>query len=586
MGGKKGKKLSAGQVERHMEAYSEAVTARLLDEAFGNWENSFTGRMKLPDLDRADHIIIGGRTASELLVERFNHDFPTMLQANGEPYSDYLRTNAYANDFYKKNGKRFVNQMVTEAMMRGETVEVFVPDKATGRIKDEPMKLTPGGYEAAGPLAKPAQLTRWQKFWNKLGFYRKEKAAVVNYEKEMAARNKVKFCNKTAVANLCTNYANHHSYHEELAKYHPEMLEDIRQNFPDAGGQYEAMGEANGFKTTRSSFASTAICVLATKRDKSGKLLYTNEQLFDMSDPNMQKARADAIKEVYDHYKPGGLVNLKKIAERNGKEYELDPKFEAEAAKALDWLVDLQHDAANVLVERINDQAGKLDFSRPDLTEQKGYREFAFLSDTAFDQSQDMVSTKTRMDEKYGEGAYWEATGKVGACSQPYREIGKAMLAQRRLVNGIPGKDESIIMAELALNFKVQAVQQHIAKTLKENPGMKYCDAATDDVNLRAYTGTNAAAYDDELIDAHRRHHADVPRIMEQSLGLATEYIKNPERFSRQIQNGVLVSRIKLQGLAAPGTDKPARFEIRDAMTVERELTQRPAKVNDAAAGL
>lgn len=583
---KKGKKLEQNQVEQHMEAYAAANAEPLLEDAFGKWDKIYNPRTQVPYLDRADHIIIGGRTATELLVEKFEPEFPNVVDSGGKHFSDFQRNAAY-EAFYRQKGKQYVNQMVSEALARGETVEVFVPDKETGRIKDIPMKLTPSGYEPTGPLAKPVQLNRWQRFWNKFGFYKKEKAAVVNYEKEMAARNKVQFCNKASLANLTNNEALKYSYRKEIAKYHPELQEDMQKNFPQAGGDLPMLGEANGFKTSRSSFYTNALLVLATKRDKNGKLLYTNEQLFDMEDPKMQKARADAIKEVYDHYKPGALLKKemekKAAAERKGEKYEIDPKLQAEADKALDWLVDIQHDAATVMTDRLNDQASKLDFSKPDLTAQKGYREFALLSDTAFDQSQDMNASKERMDQRHGKGAYWEATGKVGACSQPYRAFSQSLTAQKYLVNGIPGKNEYAVMDKLSGVFKAQTTQQQIARKLAENPGMKYSDAIDLQLLHNATDAGEQAQYDDDEIVAHKRRGTELNPIMDQSFGLMQEQVRNPEQFNRQIQSGVLEGRIKLQEVGDFGEDSAgrtisARFEIRDAKTVEREMQQAQQK--------
>ena len=575
---KKGKKLEEKKVEQYMNAYTEATADALLNEAFGRFDGSYDSSDRIPYLDRADHIIIGGQTASQLLVERFNEELPSMKGPSGRPYDDWERTRAYSA-FYQEKAKGYINQMVAEAINRGEKVEVYVPDKATGQIEKTPMKLTHSGYEPSGPLAKPAQMNRWQRFWNKFGFYKKEKAAIVNYEKETAARNRVQFCNKTSRASLTTNYALTRTYLSEMEKYQPDMAKDLRQNFPLAEGNPAHMGDAGGFKTVRSSFMSTAICVLATKRDpNTGKLLYTNEQLFDMHDPKMQKARADAMREVYDHYKPAALLKKEQEkqaeAAKRGETYTIDPKIEKAAAESLDWLVDVQHDASGVLRTRIDDQAKKLDFSKTDLTEQKGYKEFALLSDTAFDQSQDMIATKVRMDEKYGNGTYWAAAGKLGDGSQLSREVSKALLAQRSLVNGVPGSNESIICSKFTTVFKTQTLQQQIGKALAEDPSKNYSDVMNENLLLQSNEVSKQTQYDDEQVREYRQGGEKLPVLMEQNLNLAQEYKANPEQFSRQIQSGVFENRLKLQELNEYGAEVPGRFEIRNAQTAQRELEQ------------
>ena len=573
---KKGKNVDPKQVERRMAGYSEAVTAGLLDDAFGRWESRTDTQSRIPFLDRGDHIIIGGRTASELLMDKFNAEFPTMKAANGQPWQDIHRSQAYGT-FLETEGKHYLNQMVTSALANGEKVEVFVPDKTTGKIQDQPMNLTPTGFEPAGPLVKPKALTGWQKFWNKLGFYKKEKAAVVNYEKETAARQKVQFCNKAAQANLHGNYGMAPAYREEMDEFHPEIREDMAKNFPHAKGDPALLGQANGFKTDRSSFHATVIEVLATKRDEKGNLLYTNEQLFDMNDPKMRQARADATKEVYDHYKPGALLAKEKEKQEamkaQGKEYKIDPALVEEASKAQDWLVDIQHDAANVLADRIDQQAGKLDFTKPNITEQKGYREFAMLSDTAFDQSQDMNSTQERMDKRHGKGAYWDAAGKVGSCSQVYRHFAQSLNAQKYLVNGVPGKSEDLVCGNLATVFKGQAFQQEVGRLLKERPGRKFSDVADINMVTNCTNVLHQAGYDDQAIEEQKVLKKPLPGLFEKSLGLAREHISDPEKFGRQIASGVLEGRIKLQELSED-MEEPSKFEVKDAKTAEREMKQ------------
>ena len=583
---KKGKKIDPKQRDQHMEAYSKATVSRHLDEVFNQWDKRYNLHTTIPYLDRADHIIINGRTVTELMVDKFNKDIPNMTLRDGTKVTEKNRTQAYAQ-YYQDHGKEAVNQIVFNALANGENVEVYVPDKMTGEIKDPPMKLIPTGYAVTGDLVKPPQLNGWQRFWNKLGFYKREKAAVVNYEREVAARKKVAFCNKVARANICSMSSQASMFQSDLETYHPEVMDDLRQNFPQANGSMEGLSETNGFRAYRTSFYTLATLVLATKRDKNGNLLYTNEQLFDPDDKEMQKARADAMKEVYDHYKSGGLLQAelekKKKAESEGKTYEIDHELEKQAAEDRAWVVDLQHDAADVMVDRINDQAGKLDFSRPDLIDQKGYREYGVLSDATFDLSQDMKTNEKHMDSKYGKGTFDRVLDKVAYCSAFSRETGSALFNQRILVNGLPGKDESEICTKLAPTLMTQAYLQQIGKQLKENPGMKFSDAANGSLLMVGSRIKQQTIYDDFAVRDYNQKGEPLHPMLEQNLRLTQEYVQDPEKFSRQIQNGVLEGRMKLKGLADPDADfsQPAAdFEIRDAKTVEREMKQQQQQKN------
>lgn len=90
----KWKKLDESKLQQRMASYSEATAGALLDDAFGRWE-SRTDVYGLPLLDRADHIIIGGRTATELLMEKFDAQFKTMKTKSGELWNSSQRSEAY-----------------------------------------------------------------------------------------------------------------------------------------------------------------------------------------------------------------------------------------------------------------------------------------------------------------------------------------------------------------------------------------------------------------------------------------------------------------------------------------------------------
>lgn len=84
-------------------------------------------------------------------------------------------------------------------------------------------------------------------------------------------------------------------------------------------------------------------------------------------------------------------------------------------------------------------------------------------------------------------------------------------------------------------------------------------------------------------MEAHEQQGAALPDLMKQSLGLAQEYIRNPEQFGRQLRNGVMAGRIQLKEGADLNNEKVSAFVVRDAGTVERELVQQRAEENDAS---
>ena len=142
-------------------------------------------------------------------------------------------------------------------------------------------------------------------------------------------------------------------------------------------------------------------------------------------------------------------------------------------------------------------------------------------------------------------------------------------------------------MRELSDVFKAQTIQQQISKTMAANPGMKYADAANENI-LGAARDLNGIITDSTILTDHQRNGTELPGVVEQTLNLAKEKIKNPVRFDRQIRNGVLEGRVKLQGVGDFGQDIyertiTAQFKIRDAKTVEREMRQPETQRTDDA---
>lgn len=102
---KPGKKFEQKQVDQHLAELNKSAAQNLLDDAFGKWNEIRDEDRTLPVLDRADHIVINGRTGTELLMDAFNNEFKTMTKSeNQQPFEEYERQRAY-NEFYKSKGK-------------------------------------------------------------------------------------------------------------------------------------------------------------------------------------------------------------------------------------------------------------------------------------------------------------------------------------------------------------------------------------------------------------------------------------------------------------------------------------------------
>ena len=194
------------------------------------------------------------------------------------------------------------------------------------------------------------------------------------------------------------------------------------------------------------------------------------------------------------------------------------------------------------------------------------------LSDAAFDQSQDM-SKNQGIIEKYGKKGFDDAAERVGLSSQVYRQMQESMRSQKMLANGIVGTDRSAVCLELAKVFKAQFTQQYVHKEQQKEPGKTINEIIDFGVIYNTGGVYSSAIFDDGVFDAHQNKGEPLPDTMDKSMRLAAEMKSAPEKFSQQITSGVLDRRFELTGYDFK-KDDPAKFEIKDAATVEREMQQ------------
>ena len=518
------KTVNPALVEQEMQQYMDNTVTPYLNNMFGLTEGFSCDHQA----DRGDHIVINGRTVKEILIEEYSktHD-----------PSDHSFTRLF-KAFYSKEGKALVSQRVAAAVMAGEDVDVYVPDQKTGRIKDTPARMTKSGYEP-DPIRRPKQMTRWQKFWSKLGFYKDKVAEQQRQQAEYAkrdaardrARDRVKLYNRASRVNSITLGSQNRAIGEAWGKKYPNR-KDINISTMHSQGKY---------RLDRQGMAAYVNCVLARKKGEDGKPLYTNEQLFNMSDPKMQEARADAAEEIYQH-------NLQNDT---------------------DWLLELQHDSKTFLTERINEQGKKLDFSKPDVTEQMGYREYVQLSNTAFEISQEIVVTDEELDAKYGKGEHDDISSKLGELPNLVKMVNLSLESQSEMMNGMTGTHQANVRGSIAVIMTGQATRQHFAKMQKKQvPASEFVKGRTMDVFLTDIRG-EAQREDDEL-DVNNR-----PPVNEQSVALEKEYLENHASVARQIATGVYANRVQLQSVnLEKNAPEPVKLNILDAKTAERRMNR------------
>lgn len=166
--------LSVEAVSSGLSPYAAATANRLVTPMFQQMEQYTQGTV-----NRADLISIDGKTVRELAREQF----AASRQAGS------------FDDFFRQNSVRMTNELVAAGLMAGKRVEAFVPDKY-GQVPKEPTQITKSGYEPS-PL-KPEKFNAWHRFFSKFGYYREKVDRKKEYEKAMAARERVQTRNRAA----------------------------------------------------------------------------------------------------------------------------------------------------------------------------------------------------------------------------------------------------------------------------------------------------------------------------------------------------------------------------------------------------
>ncbi len=237
--------------DRLLPPYASATVERALGPALAGAERFGSSR--------ADLIIVDGMTVREKMAAE-GIENPTARQI-----------------------KEHTDTYVAAALMAGEAVEAYLPDK-NGRLPQEPVRLTRSGY-APDPM-KPVVLNAWERFWNKHGgFYRDKADKAAAYDRLMAARQKV----------TATHAATMEAYDLALARRNGAALGAIGQDAMKSlffGADRAALAAVNSshmFPTSRSAPTTACICAMAA----------AGHPIADIIDPTKLQAEKLAMGQEY-----------------------------------------------------------------------------------------------------------------------------------------------------------------------------------------------------------------------------------------------------------------------------------------------
>lgn len=253
-------RMDMDTVSKAITPYARATADRAISPAFAAQEKATKGF-----INRGDLIIIDGKTVREKMYEDYT--------ASGQDPMGFDR-------FYARNVQTAANEYVAAGLMAGKRVEAFVPDQR-GRIPAEPTQITKEGYEPS-PL-KPEHFNLWHRFASRLGFYKEKVDRQAEYERMMAARERVK------VANTSKQW-----------EMDGGSMPQVKQGF--IGGWLADHGGELGFKSPFS-VDRTALHSFAVSR-----MLMEGYSLEDIADPNALRSEKDAVgRDVCQHLKDGDM---------------------------------------------------------------------------------------------------------------------------------------------------------------------------------------------------------------------------------------------------------------------------------------
>lgn len=253
--------ITAEQVSQTIGPYARETAKRVLDPLFNEAESVDTENHRL---NRADNIIVGGKTVREKMYEDY-------IAAGNQP--DTFK------DFFDENFKTAANEYVASALMAGERVEAFVPDK-NGRIPNEPVQITKTGYEPS-PL-NPVVLNGWERFWSKMGFYKEKTRAAAEYQSTLDARERVKSTNMVARTSLTSGPTK-------------RVKDMFFRDWVEKNGPLPS-SVPHGYSSSRAALPTMAICYMSAR----------GYDIKDIMDPTkLVNERQQVGHEVMNHVKAG-----------------------------------------------------------------------------------------------------------------------------------------------------------------------------------------------------------------------------------------------------------------------------------------
>lgn len=275
------------EIDSYIASYSNATFRREL-QYFDRFDKQALHSPSQDEKTRADNLADPDR--SPFLPCPLDRE--DLISINGISLREATNATIMANPDNIPDREVIRNNLLTEALIRGEQVECFMPDYQNKTINTKPVKMTLEGIEPKE--LKPPVMNGWQRYWSKRGYYKDLTAQMNKYETLQSNRQKMQerveriskeVSKEWVLDNSRAKTANAVRYNAARSK----MLETLGTDFYGPGYTRDRSGVPNGrnFRLIRSGL-NLGIC----KMINDG---YTIEEIVS---PEMKDARIEAGREV------------------------------------------------------------------------------------------------------------------------------------------------------------------------------------------------------------------------------------------------------------------------------------------------
>ena len=479
--------------------YARATAERALEPLFGATEASTDDYV-----NRGDLITVDGKTVREIMFQQY--------QA-----ADMKETYPNFRQFYESNFKQMTNELVAAGLMAGKRVEAFVPD-SRGRIPKEPVQLTKTGYEPS-PLKK-VTLNAWQRHFAKRGFYREKVAQAVEYQRIMAARERVRTYNINA------------QFHADAGS-NSNMKEMFFRDWIRDNGPIPTK-VPHGYSVVRSANTTIAICAMARQGYK----------VEDLMDPEKLQAEKQAVgREVMERLVRGDQ----------------------------EWLAETLSAGGVALAEQIDRMTQSLDVTDVKQMYSPQARPLVLAAKVGFDAFQEMKQCKDEIVAQQeakspgsGEKAYDAIRSRCYDMGAYVKYVAEGLNARQKLLLG----DTSNTVGDLGAVACEEHNRRLMVEKLKNNPGKPVSSLVDPQPVAFLYS---ALSMDKAFRSYTKSLETDPAQLADMARGLTDG------SFQRRLRLGVDMQKMRAQFAVEPAKDAK---QAQKAQEMERAAASHPPKLS------